>query len=527
MQTLSQMIETLGLATLRIISAPRGLEATLSGRMVILDSSEEPEVGGGDIVFGIGPDPSELPRLAMALGEAGAAALVLREPRVDSRLVTAAGSTGLALLAVPLGVPWSDVILLVGSLISGNGFPAPGEQFDGVEADDLFAVANVIAEMVDAPITIEDPRSNVLAFSDRQEETDTARKTTILCRRMPSDWLHRMHQQGVYRRLVRERGPIYVTDPDGSILPRAAIAIMVGDKVLGVIWAVIKERLSPEQETALIHAADFAALHLLRQQLTADRCGLESELTAALLRGGDIAAEAVRRLNLEGTWFRVLAVADVQPQPGESDITVQQMRRLTSFHLSRCGRAAVTRTGHTVYAVVSSDGPPDIFLNKLHEAAHRIVERVRGVTGAQAIVAIGSAARRCEKIPASKIAADDVLRVLRRSGGEPPVAEPEELRAQLVLLRVTDFLRASPMTDPGPLQRLLAHDRRHGTAYVTTCRRYLDTFGDIHQAARDLRVHRNTVHYRLQQAQRIARLNLGDPAQRLALMIELYAADHD
>ena len=45
--------------------------------------------------------------------------------------------------------------------------------------------------MVDAPVTIEDANSRVLAYSARQELTDPARVATIMGRRMPDDVLAR------------------------------------------------------------------------------------------------------------------------------------------------------------------------------------------------------------------------------------------------------------------------------------------------------------------------------------------------
>ena len=55
----------------------------------------------------------------------------------------------------------------------------------GGEAD-LLALADAAAALVDGPVTIEDAQSRVVAYSTRQDVTDTARVSTVLGRRVPA-----------------------------------------------------------------------------------------------------------------------------------------------------------------------------------------------------------------------------------------------------------------------------------------------------------------------------------------------------
>jgi DNA-binding PucR family transcriptional regulator len=59
------------------------------------------------------------------------------------------------------------------------------ETLGGLPSGDLFAVANAVAALIDAPVTIEDRSSRVLAFSGRQDEADRSRVETILGRQVP------------------------------------------------------------------------------------------------------------------------------------------------------------------------------------------------------------------------------------------------------------------------------------------------------------------------------------------------------
>ena len=75
----------------------------------------------------------------------------------------------------------------------------------GCPSGDLFAVANAVASLLDAPITIEDRNSRVLAFSGRQDEADPSRVETILGRQVPERYSRILNERGVFRELLPQR----------------------------------------------------------------------------------------------------------------------------------------------------------------------------------------------------------------------------------------------------------------------------------------------------------------------------------
>src|SRR5262249_58912705 len=140
---------------------------------------------------------------------------------------------------IPGGAAWGQVLALIQSTIGAGADPDAG-----VEAGDLFAVANVVAAIVDSPVTIEDPNLRVLAYSGRQEEADEARWQTILGRRDPDVWLREMRRQGLLRRLYREPGTLYIDSLPG-VMPRLVVAVRAGAEILGSVWAAGKRRPAP------------------------------------------------------------------------------------------------------------------------------------------------------------------------------------------------------------------------------------------------------------------------------------------
>jgi DNA-binding PucR family transcriptional regulator len=71
------------------------------------------------------------------------------------------------------------------------------------------------------------------------------------------------------------------------------------------------------------------------------------------------------------------------------------------------------------------------------------------------------------------------------------------------------------------LDRLVAEDARCGTDYVHDLQTYLSCGRSATAAARALHVHKNTMYYRIERIENIAKCNLSDERVCLALQIGL------
>nr|WP_308315309.1 helix-turn-helix domain-containing protein [Streptomyces sp. ISL-100] len=176
---------------------------------------------------------------------------------------------------------------------------------------------------------------------------------------------------------------------------------------------------------------------------------------------------------------------------------------------ARYGRRACVLLGGTVYALLP-DGP----------GQKRFAEDVTARAG-QALriavrAALGPAVPGLAKAGASRSDADLALRVT-----EDAVAAADELRARIVLHRLTELLGDREELNAGPWRDVLAYDRDHGTDYARTLIAYLDAGCDMARAAALLAVHPNTCRYRLKQARDHLALDLDDPDERLVLWLQL------
>ncbi|MGI8608332.1 MAG: PucR family transcriptional regulator [Candidatus Dormibacteria bacterium] len=521
---MAQILEALGDGVIRVVAAPHGLDVDATG-VAIFDEVDLPLTSPGTLLLGVGMSGAhQIEVVAGPLFQDGAILVVKVPQEGEGELAANAHDAGVTVLAVTSGAAWLQVASLLRSLIAEDP-TRDGEELGGVAAGDLFAVANAISALIDAPITIEDPESRVIAYSVRQDEADEARMQTILGRQIPDEYFSQFRSQGVFRRLYREAEPLYLDDIGPDVIPRLAVSVRAGDELLGSIWAAVKKRPPADRVKAFAESASLVAVHLLRQRLVSDaERGLQAILLGAILGGGPLAADAASRLGLAGDAFRVVAVGIRTGDAVDNQHRLARCWDALSLHLSVIHRRAVCGVaGGVVYAVVPLHADRAQSRRVAVELGEGLIHRLPSPLASEVLVAIGGHVDRLAHLPRSRREADEVLRVLR---GQPAsasraLAAVESMRLPVLLLRLADLATDDDITMDSPLSMLLEHDAAHGTHHVETLNAYLDAFGDVGAAAKALRLHHNTLRYRLQKLQAIPGLNLADPEQRLALLLEL------
>ncbi|GAA4621664.1 hypothetical protein [Saccharopolyspora hordei] len=208
------LVERVGPALLRAVVVPESSKCV--GDVVIAEPDQHPTVVDGDLVLGVAVvDREQAVELVRVCGEQGAAAVLLKPP-IDERLVTTAEKTGVALVEVRPESAWAQLVWLVRAALARTGIDEPDTR-TGV--GDLFRLADAVADVVDAPVTIEDAHSQVLAYSARQDLTDPARVSTIMGRRQPADVLAKFRARGTFRKISKGSSAIFVPAQQDGTLP--------------------------------------------------------------------------------------------------------------------------------------------------------------------------------------------------------------------------------------------------------------------------------------------------------------------
>ena len=330
--------------------------------------------------------------------------------------------------------------------------------------------------MVGGPVTIEDPRSTVLAYSNLADhEVDEGRRATILGHRVPEEWIRRQQDDGVFRKLFREPGVIRHHYAEFGLKPRSATAIRAGDEILGSIWVQEGERpLDAESESALEEAGRIAALHLLRHRSSADlERGRRAELLRAASRTASRPTPSHRFWQLTpGSPLTVVALELLAPDASDSaaDRGDGRSGRQHGDALLRVVPAPGGGGGDWRGCVrVGAHGDGDD-RSRLTALAAGMCERLAEALRVHVQAGVGRTVATIAELLTSRREADRVLRALSASPAPGPVATADTLRSVVVLQYLQEHAAGEPTLQSGKIDVLAEHDNTRGTEYVATLR---------------------------------------------------------
>lgn len=549
---LDALVHSLGAGLVRLVVPRPG--GPLVGDVTVVEPGEGWFGEPGDLVFGVGiPDAVAAADLIERLAEVGSAGVVLRRDLARSRAVrTAARSCRLALVELDANAALAHVLGLVRGILDrstvlGLDAPDPGAH------NDLFTLADAVAALVDAPVTIEDAQSRVLAYSSRQDVTDTARVSTIVGRRVPESLVAHFRARGLFRRLARSDEPFLVPPGPSQTLARLVVPVRAGGEWLGSIWVVAETMPAEAVLRELRQIATVLALQLLRVRAQAD---MTRRISADRLRAAltDNGSEAGHWLP-PGPW-RVVALS----RPEDSDDASHDLDVWESiFRRRQWQQPLITDLDGVAWAVVTTGpGRPGTWdwLCEVVSAEASSDPSLHAVAGSAVVLPSRLRQSRDEAIELADLHATDLHGpdlhapdLYARGQVAGPAVRFDDAWREVTLARAaravsrghggaeqkgrgaaapaaSGVARRSERLLGGPLPELEAHDVAHGTAYLATLAAHLDHPTEPTRAAAALHVHPNTLRYRLGRMSEVTALELDDPTTRLVLRLQLVALGH-
>lgn len=257
--------------------------------------------------------------------------------------------------------------------------------------------------------------------------------------------------------------------------------VRAGPTVLGRIH-VEAETLNEEQRTALEQSARVIAVHLLKENAVLQATlRTRGELLDAMISGSLPTEPLARR----AAAHRLDTAVPHRAVVYRGDQSAALTARMPDVFIAG-------RLGNTVALVPSDARLPEIGLAGIGPAA------------------VGVAGIAQSAIEATRIL--DVATMLRRTG----LVRRDDLGVYALLLdpqRAGELLlQARSLLAP-----LLAYDEAHGQVLVPTLEAFLDSQGRPQDAARRLRIHVNSIYYRLSRIAELSGHTLDDPEIRLQL----------
>lgn len=515
-----------GLGAVRVLVAPKGLEAPVSD-VVVHDPVGRAVIPPRALVAAVGLHPKSLDMLMLIDDAANAAATAVLvaadEDALSEELVDRADRAEIALLHVSPSVAWGRLLVALQSALATTMC----ECDDGLlrtPIRDLFDLANAVASLLGGAVVIEDAHGRVLAHSTTGEPIDDVRRETILQRRTPVELARQLAGAGVYSRLWRGEVVRHVADDVRNCAPRLGVALRTRDEVLGVIWVL--EGTKPFGDNAvatLRRVADAAVVHVLRQRVEFEPARLaRGEHLEALLTGTRNVDTLARELELDAHAGAVVVLLGFdEVEQTEFRGTRERMLGIAELHYQVLRReSSCVVIDDKIFAMIPDEPPAPP--RAIERATEDLVERTRRIFRLPVRAAIGYRAGTLFELSEARRSAELAFQLADPSA---PVADARRLSNQVFLLELREVVAARPELRQSKLAVLREHDALHGSMLVPTLRSYLDCFGDVAEAAARLRVHPNTLRYRLHRLEQLTGIDLADPNERLVVSLELRFAD--
>lgn len=248
---------------------------------------------------------------------------------------------------------------------------------------------------------------------------------------------------------------------------------------------------------------------------------MRAEMLLAVLDGRGSADETATRLGFAVSGpLSVLAFELVGSEHAIDELQRERLVDLIVVHCeASCRQSAAVAIGRTVYALLQSERAVEA--PRIAQLVERIQAHAESRLGAPLLAAIGPTVESVRDVSRGRREAERVLGVLRSSTDGRTTARIEDVRSDVVLLELKELSAEHPGLTRGRLERVLAHDAEHGSAYAQTLRAYLDSFGDVGAAAARVSVHPNTFRYRMRRLVELFEIDLDNPEERLVLELQL------
>jgi PucR family transcriptional regulator, purine catabolism regulatory protein len=397
-------------------------------------------------------------------------------------------------------------------------------------------ICATLAELLESAVVIEDASFHLLAHAGGAG--DPHRKETIQRQGTPQRVLFDPQVQRMLREVEATRGPVKVPafPHVGMSRERLIAPILAANQVLGYISVLDHP---PHNEELAFMAIEQAALVLAlavakERELSEVEGRVRGEFLEDLLHGtyGEEAAaqRRARHLGYPLAGMHVLMVVDVddfrgfQRQRQISEDAVQAVKREFLRRVSGTVRAAFPRAllharSDEVLTLLPLGTETTDQYGRVHglalQAREVVAEWKPGFTVSVGFSAPVTAPGGVETAHREVRAVLDTLARFKRWGQVVPVPEVglTGLLAGVSDDRLVEFVKRH-------LGALAEHDRNRGGSLVPTLKAFLEA-GEQQAAARRLRIHPNTLRYRLDRIREVSGAELDDGDTRLNLAVAL------
>ncbi|TMD39484.1 MAG: hypothetical protein E6I88_12425 [Chloroflexi bacterium] len=540
-----------GLQRGEVLAGAEGLDRTITWVKVLESPETISWLAEGELLltvaFAIKDDLAAQRDLMRNLAAVGSSGLVIKPerylPEIPDDMLGQANEFGIPLIRIPQDVSYLEIMTpILERIINAQNADLRRSieihrQFTDLAlgGQGLDVIVRTLGELVESSISLEDANWRLLASHIVPGLTDRHRQQTLAHHGTPpkaQEAVASMIHEVVEGRKPRKVAPI----PEaGMTAHRIITPILAGGENLGYL-SIIEHPQRHEQLAmmAIEHAATVIALEMIKQREVAEaEDHVRGELVDDLLNGtfGDASnvQRRARYLHHDLSVPHLLLVIDVDhfgrvikeshyPERRVIALKHQLFQVVTGAVRRKNPRHLATAHSDSVIVLVPQPAGADA---DGEELAKRIRQAVADSDlGITVSVAVGRLCVKPEDFKPAFVEAQRALDLMVRFGKKEQVVNYDRLGVYRLLAQIDDRTGLEAFAGR-MLEPLVAYDKTRGTPLLKTLEVYLQRHGNLRQSARDLHIHLNTLHYRLQRIASLIGADLKDADVRLDLLLSL------
>ena len=390
-------------------------------------------------------------------------------------------------------------------------------------ASDLQLLVDQLSARVGAAALLEDHEQRPVAYSRQVDPIDSVRRDSILHRATSPELMSWFRSFGI---LASRRALRIPAHPELDILARVCAPAWYRDRLLGFLWLIDTDDAIGDSQLAEIEkAADHAALMLYEERL-AQRLVVQA-LTHLLSPSEELRDAAASQL-IDQSLLREgepIAVVVVQalPPSDQNLALIEEALLDVGWEAPTGALLRLACSDHGVLLVRLRSIDDDAFATSMARAGREALYRrlADGSEPVRRVVAtIGDPQSELRRAVSSYRQARLGTKVASAIPAIGDLVRWRDLGVFRALAQLPNREAVESALDPRVAALLNSGDE----AVVATLETYLDLAGDAKATAEQLHLHRGTLYYRLDKAQRLAGIDVHNGYDRLAVHLGLKLA---
>lgn len=388
---------------------------------------------------------------------------------------------------------------------------------------DIQVLVDDLARLIKRPITVEDTKGALIAYSAHEYPVDPVRMETLLRKGASKSTIDVLKRHGVYEAINSSSGVVRVKAvPEIGFHSRIAVAVRSRREVLGYLW--VKDDggpLLPQDEAAIIRASkvmahNFPGVEPLLPAPVPRACSFVEQLLSAdgKLSPAELRARS-RGWELNPP-FQVMVMAN-KPSRVSVNPTIL-LEKVDDFFKVKKVNVMASNYRNEIVIIVSG------------ESSHRVkdialdLSRYLDEAGFRQFIGLGCAYTDLALVQKSYHEASESIIIGARLhlDDDEPFLDYGQV-ALYDLVRCMSKCKAKGAYGRELVRHIVLYDRLNGTELIRTLEALLDYGGKRREAAKYLNVHPNTLDYRLKRINQMFQSPLDDPSIRLAVHLWIKA----